>query len=226
MSDKPEGPKAEQQGPDPQPKPAQTTLDPALAEIAQTASEKGISIKEYLRREAQAQAQSIASTEVRKALGGFQQAQDKVNSFGQTLELLKESGALKEDANIEALKQAYSTQALTSAFAPPEEPTTEEKPPTEEPQQLNQANPALAEGDRRARELGLAEGDPELSMIVTDQGYAKWFETIEKAGAAKKERVGRQEGMPMDTGSGQSSELNPIKDISDPDTLLEKGLYG
>lgn len=225
MSDSPT-PKPEEQAGQEATDTNQAALDPEALRLAREASDKGVSVKELIRREAQSEAQKLARAEVRKGLEGFRKVKEQSESFNAMLESLQEAGAFKDGVDLDSLRQQYTNEALMN-LEPPEEDTPDSETPAEEtPEPSSQEQLVIAEGERLAEQYGLEDGDPELDMIVEGQGIKAWLDSIEQAGKAKQERVKKSRGMPMETGeSGTAGEPNPLKDNNDPDALLEQALY-
>lgn len=207
-------------------------LPPEALELAQAAKSRGISVGEYLRREAQSAAQSVAAQEVRKAVSGLTEWQRGVNEAGKRfdsmVESLQKGKAIAEGADLSALRNDYVNQVLSS---PPQ--VGEDEPQNKDEMERLMQDPVYVDGLRLAARYELTGNDPEAAEIVTGQGPKAYLDSIEAAGKKKAERTGKApalkpEGdkpplMPMESAPGGTVSANPLEGITDPDVLLEMG---
>jgi len=214
---------------------SQQALPPEVLELAQAAKTRGLSVGEYLRREAQSAAQSVAAQEVKKAVEGLTEWQKGVNEAGKRFDemvgTLQKGKALAEGVDLSALRTDFVNQALSS---PPQIGGQEAQKNSDDMERLMQ-DPVYLDGLRIAAKYNLAGEDPEANEIVTGQGPKAYLDSIEVAGKKKAQRVGggtlapEPEGgkpplMPMESAGGGTVGANPLEGINDPDVLLEMGL--
>lgn len=172
----------------------------------------------------------IAQSEARKHVDPLLKWREgidrRVQEFDATTEALRKSGAIKDEGAVAAARASLVADASKSE---PPQPET-----TPAPSQTTQ-DPVYAEALAIAAKHGLQTGDPELAMIVYNQGARAYLNSVEEAGIARQKRAGgapppppgspEKPPIPSDLGlGGQPPKPNPIADITDPDVLLEQGL--
>ena len=237
MAGKEPEPKGAEQQDTIQQAPQQPILPPDVLQMASEAAQQGISLKEYLRREAQ----SAAQAEAHKSVGKLSEWQKKIDDAGKAFDDLAvqwgKEGSLAEGADLQVMRRNYI--ARVAGDLPQlgrEEPQTPEPAPgQQDPGQQAAQDPMLAYAVTIAHEEGLQQGDPELQM-VSGQSWDQYYASIRAAGDAKRKRTGADPrtvtdsqasslrgAIPGEIGArGSHGDTNEYENVYDPGALLDE----
>lgn len=222
------GDEVNNQGGEPQEAPQQQAPPQQQPAPAPQPAARQVPDDERVRRMVQSQVQREVHN-ILKAQAGVQERAAVVDGV---LQRLTASGAIKDGANLDAVRGEILSEALAQGLAGRGEPKEDDKP-EEQGDDTQSRDPITAEAYGLAQKYGLSQGDPELAEIVTNQGAFAYLSSIEAAGKKRQARAAGQpqgqapEPTPGDAGvGGAPPKDNKIEKITDPDALLEMGLYG